>query len=91
MDDKPWMPVMSELHYTRIPEDVWETETLKMKSAGANIIATYVFCIHHEEIEGHFDWSGRRNLRHGIELCARHGMCFYLRPGPWTHGGDPAI
>ena len=86
LDGKPWLPVMGELHYTRVPESDWEPEILKMKAAGINIISTYVFWIHHEEIEGHFDWSGRRDLRHFVELCAKHGMYVWLRPGPWAHG-----
>jgi beta-galactosidase len=86
LDGKPWLPVMGELHYTRIPEEDWETEILKTKSAGVNIISTYVFWIHHEEIEGQFDWTGRRNLHRFVELCGKHGMYVYLRPGPWAHG-----
>jgi len=86
LDGKPWLPVMGELHFTRLPESQWEDEILKMKAAGINIISTYVVWIHHEEIEGHFDWSGRRDLRHFVELCAQHGMYVWLRPGPWDHG-----
>ena len=86
LDGKPWLPVMGEIHYTRIPEDEWEDEILKMKAGGINIISTYIFWIHHEEVEGQFDWTGRRDLRHFVELCAKHGMYVYLRPGPWAHG-----
>jgi hypothetical protein len=85
-DGKPWLPVMGEFHYTRVPEAQWEEEILKMKEGGVSIIATYVIWIHHEEIEGQFDWSGQRNLRHFIELCAKHGMYVYPRIGPWAHG-----
>jgi beta-galactosidase len=86
LDGKPWLPVMGEIHYTRVPEAEWEDEILKMKAGGINIISTYIFWIHHEEVEGQFDWTGRRDLRHFIELCAKHGMYVYLRPGPWAHG-----
>ncbi len=86
LDGKPWLPVMGEFHYARYPEKDWETEILKMKAAGVQIISTYVFWIHHEEVEGQFDWSGRRDLRHFVELCAQHGMYVYLRIGPWDHG-----
>jgi len=86
LNGKPWLPVMGEIHYTRIPESEWEAEILKMKAAGVDVISTYVFWIHHEEIEGQFDWSGRRNLREFVQLCARHGMYVYIRPGPWAHG-----
>src|ERR1035441_11002526 len=51
LDGKPWLPVMGEFHYTRVPEAQWEEEILKMKEGGVSIIATYVIWIHHEEIE----------------------------------------
>lgn len=86
LDGKPWLPVMGEFHYARVPESQWEDEILKMKAAGVQIISTYVFWIHQEEVEGQFDWSGRRNLRHFVQLCAKHGMYVWLRIGPWDHG-----
>ena len=86
LNGKPWLPVMGEFHYSRMPVSEWEPEILKMKAAGVQIISTYVFWNHQEEVEGHFDWSGRRNLRHFVELCAKHGMYVYPRIGPWAHG-----
>ncbi|MFW5984959.1 MAG: beta-galactosidase, partial [Halanaerobiaceae bacterium] len=53
---------------------------------GLQIVASYVFWIHHQEIEGQFDWSGRRNLRQFIKLCDRHEIPLVLRIGPWAHG-----
>jgi len=86
MDGRPWLPVMGEFHYSRVPESEWEEELLKMKSAGVQIVSTYVIWIHHEEIQGKFDWSGQRDLRHFAELCQRHGLYLVARIGPWTHG-----
>jgi hypothetical protein len=86
LDNKPWLPVMGEFHFSRYPESQWEHEILKMQAAGVNILSTYVFWIQHEEIEGNFDWTGQRDLRHFVELCARHGMYVWLRIGPWAHG-----
>lgn len=86
LNGKPWLPVMGEFHYSRYPEQDWEQEILKMKAAGVQIISTYVIWIHHEEIEGNFDWSGQRDLRHFVELCAKHGLYVYPRIGPWAHG-----
>jgi beta-galactosidase len=83
---KPWFPVMGEFQYSRYPEAEWEEEILKMKSGGIEIISTYVFWIHHEEVQGQFDWSGQRNLRKFIELCAKHKMYVWVRIGPWDHG-----
>ena len=85
-DGKPWIPVMGEFHFTRYPEAWWEEEILKMKASGVQIVATYVIWIHHEEIEGQFDWSGQHNLREFAGLCAKHGMLLYPRIGPWAHG-----
>src|SRR3569833_4568750 len=86
MDSRPWLPVMGEFHYSRVPESEWEEELLKMKSAGVQIVSTYVIWIHHEEIEGEFDWSGRRDLKRFVELCEKHGLYVFARIGPWTHG-----
>lgn len=85
LDGKPWLPVMGEFHFTRFPSNLWEQELLKMKSDGVNIVSTYVIWIHQEEIEGKFDWSGRRNLRRFVELCAKNGLYVQLRIGPWVH------
>jgi hypothetical protein len=86
MDGKPWLPVMGEFHFSRYPESQWDEEILKMKAGGVNIISTYVFWIHHEEVEGKFDWTGQRDLRQFVQLCAKHGMYVWLRIGPWSHG-----
>jgi hypothetical protein len=85
-DGRPWLPVMGEFHFSRYPADRWEEEIRKMKAAGVQIVASYVFWNHHEEVEGRFDWSGQRDLRRFVELCARNGMLFYPRIGPWSHG-----
>jgi hypothetical protein len=86
LDGVPWLPVMGEFHYARYPASEWEREILKMKAGGVDIVATYVFWIHHEEVEGQFDWSGQRDLRRFVELCGRHGMYAWVRVGPWAHG-----
>ncbi len=83
---KPWLPVMGEFHFSRYPREQWEDEILKMKAAGVSIVATYVIWIHHEEIEGQFDWDGQRDLRAFAELCAKHEMYLVARIGPWDHG-----
>ena len=85
-DGRPWLPVMGEFHFSRYPAELWEEELLKMKAAGIDIVATYIFWIHHEEVEGEWDWSGRRCLRGFAELCARNGLYLYPRIGPWAHG-----
>lgn len=86
LDGKPWTPVMGEFHFSRYPENEWREELLKMKAGGIDIVSTYVFWIHHEEIEGQFDWSGSRNLRQFIQTCQEAGLKVFVRCGPWDHG-----
>jgi len=80
------VPVMGEVHYSRIPETEWADEIRKMKEGGVTVIATYVFWNHIEEQQGIFDWSGQRNLRRFIELCKAEDLPVCLRIGPFCHG-----
>ena len=54
-NEKAIFPMMGEFHFSRCPEPEWEEEIRKMRACGMDIIATYVFWIHHEEEEGVFD------------------------------------
>src|SRR5579862_4355419 len=85
-DGKPWVPVMGEFHYSRYPRGQWEEELLKMKAGGIDTVATYIFWIHHEEVEGEWDWSGNKDLHAFVELCQKHGLFVIARLGPWAHG-----
>jgi hypothetical protein len=80
------VPVMGEVHYSRIPAAEWKAEVDKIKEGGVTIIATYVFWNHVEETEGIFNWSGQRNLRRFLEVCKEAGMPVVLRVGPFCHG-----
>ncbi|WP_059040820.1 beta-galactosidase [Paenibacillus rubinfantis] len=83
---EPLIPVVGEFHFSRFSYLHWEEELLKMKAGGVHLVATYVFWNFHEEEEGVFDWSGNRNLRHFIDLCAKHELPLILRIGPFCHG-----
>ena len=91
---KPVLPVMGEVHFSRLPRSSWEDVLLKMKANGVNIIACYVLWIHHEEQEGQFEWTGNKDLRAFVQLCQKLGLYVYPRIGPWCHaevrnGGTP--
>ncbi|HBC87727.1 MAG TPA: glycosyl hydrolase family 35 [Lentisphaeria bacterium] len=83
---RPWLPSMGEFQYSRYPADLWEDEIRKIKAGGVDIVPTYAFWIHHEEEEGVFDWTGRRNVRRFVELCKKHGLWVIMRMGPFCHG-----
>ncbi|ULO09800.1 beta-galactosidase [Paenibacillus sp. 19GGS1-52] len=82
----PFFGICGEMHFSRIAHDRWEEGLLKMKAAGINIVATYIFWNHHEEVQGEFHWDGNLNLRKFIELCGKHGLQLILRVGPFCHG-----
>lgn len=83
---RPFFGVSGEFHFSRMSESRWEDEIIKMKMGGLNVVATYIFWIHHEEEEGKFDFTGRRNLGEFVRLCQKHGMYVILRAGPFDHG-----
>lgn len=83
---RPILPIMGEFHFSRYPEGEWKTAIKNMQQGGVDIVATYVFWIHHEETEGEWDFSGRRNLKAFLSCCQEAGMKVWLRIGPWAHG-----
>jgi len=86
LNGKPWTPVMGEFHYARYPANEWRDELRKMKAGGIDIVATYVFWIHHEEIEGAWEWSGDKNLHEFVRAAGEAGLKVIVRCGPWCHG-----
>jgi hypothetical protein len=83
---EPWFPMMGELHFTRYPRQYWKESLYKMKAGGIEIVSTYVFWLHHEEIEKEYDFTGQRDLRAFVETVRDCGMTLFLRVGPWCHG-----
>lgn len=86
-DGKPWFPIMGEYQYSRGDRRYWYSGIAKMKALGINTVASYVIWIHHEEIEGEFDFSGNNDIRAfvkevasaGMKMCLRIGLLYYNR------------
>ena len=85
-NNQPWFPVMGEFHFSRFPKSLWEESILKMKAAGIDVIATYVFWIHHEETEGDWNWQNNNDLKYFASICKKHNVFLFMRIGPWCHG-----
>jgi beta-galactosidase len=85
-DGQPWLLISGEFHYARCPDAEWRDELLKIKAGGVSLVATYIFWIHHEEVEGAWDWTGQRDLRKFLETSRDVGLNVLLRVGPWCHG-----
>lgn len=77
---------MGEIHYSRVPSGRWEEELYKMKAGGIDLVSAYTIWIHHEEIEGEWDFSGDRDLRRFLQTIKNCGLHCVLRIGPWAHG-----
>ncbi|OZG64066.1 beta-galactosidase [Bifidobacterium eulemuris] len=86
VDGKPFYGICGEYHYSRMDPVRWDEQLAKMAAGGINVVSTYVFWNHHEERENEWDFTGRRNIRRFIKLCARHGLKVIVRLGPFDHG-----
>lgn len=85
-DGKRVFPIMGEIHYSRVPKKEWSERLLKMKAGGVTLVSSYVIWIHHEEIEGEYDFTGDRDLAAFLQTVKDCGMKMLLRIGPWCHG-----
>ncbi|MDQ6420499.1 beta-galactosidase [Paenibacillus sp. LHD-117] len=83
---RPWVPIMGEIHYTRVPQNEWRDALLKMRAGGITVVASYSIWLHHEEHPGQIRFDGNRDLRNFVKLCAELGLYFWARIGPWIHG-----
>ncbi len=84
-----------EIHYTRVPRELWRDRLVRAKMAGFNTIATYIFWNAHEPEEGQFDFSGNKDLSAFLDVCKEVGVNVFVRLGPyscaeWDLGGFPA-
>ena len=86
VDGKPFYGVCGEFHYSRMDASRWDEELAKMAMGGVNVVSTYIFWNHHEEHEDEWDFTGNRDLRRFIQLCAKHGLYVIVRMGPFDHG-----
>ena len=80
------IPLMGEMHYSRVPRGEWAASLKTMKDGGISIVSTYVFWNHHEWKEGEYDFSGNRDLSAFLEEVRKAGMWALVRIGPWAHG-----
>jgi len=95
VNGKPTFISSGEIHYARVPRELWKDRILRAKAMGLNTIQTYVMWNAHEGTEGHFDFSGNLDLDAWLTTVQECGMYADVRPGPyicgeWENGGLPA-
>ncbi|XP_065357255.1 beta-galactosidase-like isoform X2 [Calliphora vicina] len=94
MDGKPFQYVSGSFHYFRALPDAWHKRLRTMRSAGLNVLDTYVEWSLHNPHDGVYDWSGIADVERFIELAHKEGFYVILRPGPYIcaerdNGGLP--
>ncbi|CAD5225379.1 unnamed protein product [Bursaphelenchus okinawaensis] len=94
LDGKPFHYIAGELHYFRIPHELWRDRLERVKAMGINVAQIYIAWNYHEEQPGEFNFQGNRNVTEFIKIAEELGMYVNLRIGPyicaeWTQGGIP--
>ena len=94
VNGKPTVLSSGEIHYARVPRELWRERLMKAKRAGLNTIQTYSFWSAHEPTEDTFDFTDNLDLDAWLTLIEELGMYSIVRPGPyncaeWVSGGIP--
>ena len=94
VNGKPVVISSGEIHYARVPRELWHERLVKMKRAGINTISTYSFWNAHEPAPGVFEFGDNLDLDAWLTEIESVGLYAIVRPGPyncaeWLAGGIP--
>ncbi len=94
LDNKPFLMISGEMHYSRIPREAWRQRMRMAKAMGLNTVGTYVFWNIQEPEKGKFDFSGNNDIAAFVRTAREEGLWVVLRPSPyvcaeWEFGGYP--
>ncbi len=79
----------------RLPSpSMWQDVLQKMKATGYNTVTLYIDWGYHSAKQGHYDFSGVRNIERALEMAEAEGLYVIIRPGPYVNaelsmGGFP--
>ena len=95
INGKPTFITSGEMHYARIPRELWRDRIWRAKELGFNCVQMYVFWNATEGKEGVWDWSDNLDLDAWLTMIQDAGMYAIVRVGPyscaeWDDGGFPA-
>jgi beta-galactosidase len=95
INGKPTFLTSGEMHYARIPRELWRDRIWRAKQMGFNCVQTYVFWNATESSEGKWDFTDNLDLDAWLSLIQQMGMYAIVRVGPyscaeWDNGGFPA-
>ncbi len=94
LDGKPFVIRCGEMHFARIPRDLWRHRIQMVKAAGFNAVCAYMFWNNHEPVRGRYEFTGEKDVAEFCRIAQEEGMWVVLRPGPytcaeWEFGGLP--
>ncbi len=95
IDGKPTFITSGEMHYARIPRELWRDRIWRSKMMGFNSMQMYVFWNCTEGKDGHWDFSDNTDLDAWLTMIQEAGMYATVRVGPyscaeWEQGGLPS-
>jgi len=95
INGKPTFLTSGEMHYARIPRELWRDRIWRSKQMGFNCMQMYVFWNATEGKENQWDFSDNLDLDAWLTMVQQAGMYAVVRVGPyscaeWEHGGFPA-
>ncbi|MBO5940915.1 MAG: beta-galactosidase [Kiritimatiellae bacterium] len=94
LDGEPFVVRCGEMHFARIPRDMWRHRIQMVRACGFNAVCAYMFWNYHERVRGEYDFSGEKDVAEFCRIAQEEGMWVVLRPGPytcaeWEFGGHP--
>jgi hypothetical protein len=92
-DQRLWL-VSGEVHYFRIPAQLWRDRLLKAKRGGLNCVSTPLAWNIHEPVEGQWCFDDQADIEGFMDIASELGLYVILRAGPyvgadWPLGGLP--
>lgn len=76
--------VCGEMHYPRVPRELWRARLELAYAMGLDAVSTYVFWNLHEPRPGAFDFSGNNDVAAFVREAGSCGLDVVLRPGPYV-------
>lgn len=95
IDGRRVMIWSGEFQPFRLPSpSLWKDVLQKMKATGYNTVTLYIDWGYHSAKQGHYDFSGVRNIERVLDMAEAEGLYVIIRPGPYVNaelsmGGFP--
>ena len=83
-----------DIHYSRVPQALWQDRLLRLKRSGLNCVQTYAFANYHSSAPGVYDFTGEKDFNLFLQDAHNLGLYATVRVGiyacaEWDNGGYP--